>query len=135
MKSLKGILLKIRDKVKKPLVAFSLVLILVGCVFLVIQKVNNRKYDKAVTAVVTGVSTMKDSDGKFRYQAHCEYEVGGKTYTSDTGWRSKEYNDGDEVVVHINSDEPGKKNGFGFLKAAVAFFFFGVACFMVGMWT
>lgn len=135
MESIKGLFSKIRDKVKKPLVAISLVLILLGCVFLIIQNVDNRKYDKAVTAVVVGVSTTKDSDGKFRYQAHCEYEVGGKTYTSDTGWRSKEYNEGDEVVVHINSDNPGKKNGFGFLKAAVVFFFFGVACFFVGVWS
>ena len=37
--------------------------------------------------------------------------------------------------MHINSDEPEKKNEFRFLKAAVAFFLFGVACFMVGMWT
>ena len=61
MESIKGLFSKIRDNVKKPLVAISLVLILLGCVFLVIQKVDNRKYDKAVTAVVVGVSTTKDS--------------------------------------------------------------------------
>ena len=121
---------KIIKYIKRPFVLFSLSLILLGFIFLIIQKVDNRKYDKEITAVVTYVSVYKDSDGDNLYQAHCSYQLNGQTFYFDSDSTSKRISEGDKIKVHINSDNPEKTNKFWYLKIAAVFFFFGGALFL-----
>lgn len=121
---------KIIKYIKRPFVLFSLSLILLGFIFLIIQKIDNRKYDKEITAVVTSVSVSKDKDGDNKYQAHCEYQINGKTYNYETDTTSKRISEGDKIKVHINSDNPEKTNKIWYKKIAAVFFFFGGALFL-----
>ena len=55
----------------KFLKILSIAFFILGCVFLVLQAIDNKNYDKEVTAVVTYVESHKSDDGRYTYNAHC----------------------------------------------------------------
>lgn len=120
------------SKLKNPLLIFAIVLLVLAGVFEFIQRVDNKKYDKKVTAVVKSVARKYDSDDdEYKYKADCEYVVRDVTYAYETGWSSSPYNENDEIVISVNSDNPGKVNRHRYRVAAVAFLFFAVGAFFM----
>lgn len=120
------------SRLKNPLLIFAIVLLVLAGVFEFIQRVDNKKYDKKVTAVVKSVARKYDSDDdEYKYKADCEYVVRDVTYAYETGWSSSPYNEKDEIVISVNSDNPGKVNRHRYRVAAVAFLFFAVGVFFM----
>ncbi|MCR5226506.1 MAG: DUF3592 domain-containing protein [Eubacterium sp.] len=115
-----------------PVLTFSLILCTMGIIFGLIQLKDNSKYDKEVVAVVKSVNSYYDNDEDiYKYQAVCEYEVGGKTYKYTTGYSSRRYRTFDEIVIKINSDYPERANKHIFKKIAAVFLFFGVMFLLI----
>lgn len=74
---------------KKFLKILSLVFFILGCVFLVLQAIDDKNYDKEVAAVVTYVESHKSDDGRYTYNAHCKYKVGNKECSSSDPYRDE----------------------------------------------
>ncbi|MBO5609761.1 MAG: DUF3592 domain-containing protein [Eubacterium sp.] len=120
------------SKLKNPLLIFAILCLVVAGIFECIQRVDNKKYDMKVTAVVKSVARKYDSDDdEYKYKADCEYVVRDVTYVYETGWSSSPYNENDEIVISVNSDNPGKVNLHRYRVAAVAFLFFAVGVFFM----
>lgn len=118
-------------KFSKFLKILSIVLFILGCVFLVLQAIDNKNYDKEVAAVVTYVESHKSDDGHYQYNAHCKYKVGKKEYTYETGWSKVKYKENDEITIHINSDYPEKANKHYYKLTAIVLYFMAVMFFLV----
>ncbi|MCR5213861.1 MAG: hypothetical protein K6E10_05560 [Eubacterium sp.] len=108
----------------------SIAFFILGCVFLVLQAIDNKNYDKEVTAVVTYVESHKSDDGRYTYNAHCKYKVGNKEYTYENGWSKVRYKENDEITIRINSDYPEKANKHYYKLAAIVFYFLAVMLFL-----
>ena len=76
----------------------------------------NNEYDMEVTAVVTSVSKKYDKDeDQYRYRATYEYEVRGQKYNYVSSWSSTHYEKGDQMLLTVNSDNPGEVNNYKYL--------------------
>ena len=120
------------SKLKNPLLILAILGLVLAGVFECIQRVDNKKYDKKVTAVVKRVERKYDSDDdEYRYKANCEYVVRDVTYAYETGWSSSPYDENDEIEISVNSDDSGKVNRHRYRVAAVVFLFFAVVDFFM----
>lgn len=120
------------SKLKNPLLILAILGLVLAGVFECIQRVDNKKYDKKVTAVVKRVERKYDSDDdEYRYKANCEYVVRDVTYAYETGWSSSPYDENDEIEISVNSDDPGKVNRHRYRVAAVVLLFFAVVDFFM----
>ena len=120
------------SKFENVLLILAILCLVLAGIFECIQRVDNKKYDMKVTAVVKSVARKYDSDDdEYKYKADCEYVVRDVTYAYETGWSSSPYNEKDEIVIRVNSDNPGKVNRHRYRVAAVAFLFFAVGVFCV----
>jgi hypothetical protein len=69
-----------------------------------------------VTGVVTSVSKKYDKDeDQYRYRATYEYEVRGQKYNYVSNWSSTHYEKGDQMLLYVNSDNPGEVNNYKYL--------------------
>ncbi len=97
-------------------VIVAIALIAVGIHFIIRQFTVNDEYDMEVTAVVTSVSRKYDKDeDKYRYRATYEYEVRGQKYNYVSSWSSTHYEKGDQMLLIVNSDNPGEVNNYKYL--------------------
>ena len=83
---------------------------------LIVVGIANNEYDLEVTAVVTSVSKKYDKDeDEYRYRATYEYEVRGQKYNYVSSWSSTHYEKGDQMLLTVNSDNPGEVNNYKYL--------------------
>ena len=97
-------------------VLVAIALIAVGIHYITRQFTVNNEYDMEVTAVVTSVSKKYDKDeDQYRYRATYEYEVRGQKYNYVSNWSSTHYEKGDQMLLYVNSDNPGEVNNYKYL--------------------
>ncbi len=97
-------------------VLVAIALIVVGIHYIKRQFIANNEYDLEVTAVVTSVSKKYDKDeDQYRYKATYEYEVRGQKYNYVSSWSSTHYEKGDQMLLTVNSDNPGEVNNYKYL--------------------
>jgi len=94
----------------------AIALIAVGVHYIMRQFTVNDEYDMEVTAVVTSVSKKYDKDeDQYKYRATYQYEVRGKKYDHVSNWSSNRYEKGDQMLLTVNSDNPGEVNNYKYL--------------------
>ena len=97
-------------------VLVAIALIAVGIHYITRQFTVNNEYDMEVTGVVTSVSKKYDKDeDQYRYRATYEYEVRGQKYNYVSNWSSTHYEKGDQMLLYVNSDNPGEVNNYKYL--------------------
>ena len=97
-------------------VIVAIALIAAGIHYIARQFTVNNEYDMEVTAVVTSVSRKYDKDeDQYRYRATYEYEVKGQKYEYVSSWSSTHYEKGDQMLLNVNSDNPGEVNNYKYL--------------------
>lgn len=97
-------------------VLVAIALIAAGIYYITRQFTVNNEYDMEVTAVVTSVSKKYDKDeDRYRYRATYEYEVKGQKYNYVSNWSNTHYEKGDQMLLNVNSDNPGEVNNYKYL--------------------
>lgn len=92
---------------------------------------NNVKID--TTAVITEITTRRDSDGDTHYDVFVEYDVDGKRYESELNFYSSGYYEGKAIDIYYlekNPNEVGTHSGdymvFMFPAFGLLFFSIGI---------
>lgn len=111
-------------------VLVAIALIAAGIHYIARQFTVDKKYDMEVTAVVTSVSRKYDKDeDKYEYEATYEYEVEGQKYNYVSNWSSTKHEKGDQMLLYVNSDNPGEVYNYKYFTIGV--FFIIIAVFVL----
>ena len=119
---------KWRTPIYKSLMGMiGLVMLIIGIGFIIMQFVDDKKYDKQVTAVVRSVDKRYDSDDdEYEYKASCDYVVRDKTYRYVTAWSDHKYKENEEITIKVNSDNPEKVNRHVYMSFGLVLLLIGV---------